>query len=97
MSKVRSHIINNTKYEIDVDDPYLGLIDNGFVKRITLPNGLAFGKGAKAKTDLITLLHECIHAEIGINSKVEKQVDRMATDIGTLLWKLGYRRTRRKK
>jgi len=95
MTKVRTHILNNEKYEIDVEVPYVGLIDNRNVKRITMPNGLAYGRGKKAKADLIILLHECIHAEDWDIS--EKRVDQIATDIGTLLWRLGYRRTQRKR
>lgn len=94
MPKVKSHILNGIKYEIDVDEPYLGLIDNRLVKRITLPNGLATGNGKKAKSDLMTLLHECFHAEDW--NLTEKRVEQMATDIGTLLWRLGYRRSKQK-
>ncbi len=93
MSKVKVHIFAGKKYEIDVDDPYVGATDYMFVKRITMPNGLAYGDSKRAKEDLVTLLHECLHAEDWELS--EKRVDQISTDIGTLLWRLGYRRTKK--
>lgn len=94
--KVRSHRFRGVKYQLDVDEPYVGLCDNPESPNpfIRIPNGLGYGNGKKAREDLLTLLHECCHAE---NWKLsEDEVDNIAYDIGTLLWRLGYRRIRSK-
>ena len=94
--RVRTHRFNGVKYHIGVDDPYIGWCDRpGMPQKseypaIRLPNGLSAGNSLKAKEDLITLLHECIHAEHW--KLTEARTDQIATDIGSLLWRLGYRR-----
>lgn len=92
MTKPIKHKINGKEYEIDVEDCYVGLTVSGKINLITLPNGLAYGNSSKAKQDLLTLLHECIHAMDMKQS--EKKVEQSAQDIGILLWKLGYRRVK---
>lgn len=98
MRKVRTHRFNGVKYFVELDEPYIGWCDRPDTPdpkeypAIRLPNGLAFGNTAKAKEDLKTLLHECFHAEDW--SKLEGEVDRVAVDIGNLLWRLGYRRNK---
>lgn len=96
MKKVRTHRFNGVKYYIGVDEPYIGWCDRP--KRpdkkeypaIRLPNGLPKGEKKGAKQGLQTLVHECLHAENW--SVSEKIVDRCAVEIGSLLWRLGYRR-----
>lgn len=96
MRKVKTHRFNGVKYFIGVDEPYVGWCDKPKIPdkkeypAIRMPNGLAFGSTRKAKEDLIILLHECLHAENW--EKTEKLIDMVAIDIGTLLWRLGYRR-----
>lgn len=96
MGVVRTHKLNNVKYYIGVDDPYVGWCDKpkepdkNEYPAIRLPNGLPKGEEKGAKTGLITLLHECLHAENW--DKKENVIDRTAVDIGRLLWRLGYRR-----
>ena len=96
MRKVRTHRFNKIKYFVDLDDTYVGWCDRPVTPdlneypAIRMPNGLAFGNTKKAKEDLRILLHECLHAENWFKS--EKEVDRVAVDIGSLLWRLGYRR-----
>lgn len=96
MRKVKTHRFNGVKYFIGVDEPYVGWCDKPKTPdeteypAIRLPNGLAFGNTKKAKEDLIILLHEMLHASNW--EKTEKQVDKVAMDVGTLLWRLGYRR-----
>ena len=94
--QVRTHKFNGIKYYVGIDEPYIGWCDRPVTPdpkeypAIRLPNGLAFGNGRKAKSDLQVLLHECCHAE---NWKLsEEEVDGIATDISSLLWRLGYRR-----
>ena len=96
--KVRTHRFRGVKYYIGVDEPYVGWCDRpgtpdpNEYPAIRLPNGIAYGSSKKAKEDLIILLHECNHAE---NWKLsEDEVDGIAIDVGTLLWRLGYRRMR---
>lgn len=97
---VKTHKFNNVLYHIVVDEPYVGWCDRPRkpdakeYPSIRIPNGLSYGNRKKAKDDLITLLHECNHAENWDLS--EKRVDQIAIDIGTLLWRLGYRRVKRK-
>ena len=96
MRKVRTHKFNGVRYFIGVDEPYVGWCDRpktpdkNEYPAIRLPNGLSFGSTKKAKADLVILLHECLHAENW--DKSENEVDRVAIDIGKLLWRLGYRR-----
>ena len=95
-NKVRTHVFNGVKYYIGVDEPYWGWCDNPNPTKneeypgIRLTEGLAFGSGRIAKRDLIVLIHECLHASNW--SKSEDEVDRTSIDIGTLLYRLGFRR-----
>ena len=97
MKKVRTHRFNGVKYHIGVTEPYVGWCDRPRspdpreYPAIRMPEGLVGGDSRKAKEGLIILLHECIHA--GKWSLSEKDVDQMATDIGGLQWRLGYRTT----
>jgi hypothetical protein len=43
----------------------------------------------KTKNGLVTAIHEALHAENW--SKDEDTVDRVSKEIGTFLWRLGYR------
>lgn len=100
MRKVRTHIFNKVKYEIDIegfkgettqrkqDLPRIVIAR----PEVTMPESLPCGDGKHARLMLITLLHECLHASNW--DKSEKVVDRTAVDIGKLLWRLGYRRTK---
>ena len=98
MSNVRTHRFNGVKFFIGVDDPYIGWCDKpkspdrNEYPAIRLPNGLSFGNTRKAKEDLATLIHECLHAENW--NKSEDVIERTAEDIGKLLWRLGYRRAK---
>ena len=96
MVSVKTHRFNGIKYFIGVDEPYVGWCDRP--KRpdpreypgIRLPEGLPFEEEPGARNGLMILLHECCHAENWDLS--EARVDRIAHDIGSLLWRLGYRR-----
>lgn len=95
MANVRTHRFKGVKYYIELDK-----IDGWCDKpkkpqkseypAIRLPDGLPRESSKGAKLGLITLLHECIHAEHW--ALTETRTDQIATDIGTLLWRLGYRR-----
>ena len=96
MRKVKTHKFNGTKYYIGVDEPYVGWCDKpkkpdiSEYPAIRLPSGLPCGNKRGAKIGLITLLHECLHAENW--DKSERNIDKVSTEIGTLLWRLNYRR-----
>ena len=98
MQKVHTHRFNGRKYTISVDEPYDGICappkrPKKHKPYIDIPDGLPHGNQRRARLGLITLLHECMHAECWKMS--EKQVDQIARDIGRLLWRLGYRRMKR--
>lgn len=98
--KVLTHRFNKVKYAIDVvgfkgqiaqkkqDLPCIVIVRPD----ITMTESLPYGNGKFARLMLITLLHECLHASNW--NKSEKVVDRTAVDIGNLLWRLGFRRTK---
>ena len=94
--RVRTHTFNKVRYKIGVDEPYVGWCDKpkspqkNEYPAIRLPSGLPKGEKKGAKLGLISLIHECIHAERW--TLPEKRVDQIATEIGSLLWRLGYRR-----
>lgn len=46
--------------------------------------------GVTTKNGLVTLIHESLHAENWAAS--EAVVDRVSTEIGDFLWRLGYRK-----
>lgn len=94
--KVHTHRFNGIRYHIEVDNRYIGWCDKPKkpdpkeYPAIRLPNGLPKGNRRGARDGLVTLIHECLHAER--YSDYENVVDRVAGDIGRLLWRLGYRR-----
>jgi len=95
---VHTHKFNGVRYYIDVDEPYVGWCDRPRrpdpheYPGIRLPNGLPYENDKGARDGLSILLHECAHAENWELS--EARVDRIAREIGSLLWRLGYRRRR---
>jgi len=94
--KVRTHTFNGRSYKIGVDEPYIGWCDKpdepqqSEYPAIRLPNGLPKGEEKGAKQGLIVLIHECLHAENW--DKHEDTIDKVSVEIGSLLWRLGYRR-----
>ena len=98
--KVRSQVFHGVRYHVDVDLAYVGWCDNPHKRdndneypAIRLPGGLPFGNEPGAKSGLQILLHECGHAQN--YKKSEKVVDREAVELSDLLWRLGYRRTKK--
>ena len=91
MKKVKSQTFNGVRYNIDLE-PYDGWCDDpkakgvsGEYPTIRLPEGLPDTKKA-----LINLIHECRHAQD--YRKKEKTILRESEELGTILWRLGYRR-----
>jgi len=93
---VKTHSFNGTSYKIGVDEPYYGWCDfpgiplKGEYPAIRITDGLPYGNQKRAKLGLISLLHECLHAE-NYHTR-ENTVERISVEIGNLLWRLGYRR-----
>jgi hypothetical protein len=87
MRKVRTHTFNGVKYEIDVYQPFDGLCESP-----TSDNNrpdIRISIDIRTRLGLISLLHECLHAEN--YAKGEGVVDRVSSEIGDLLWRLGFR------
>jgi hypothetical protein len=84
---VRTHKFNGVKYNIDIDTDVEGVCDSprGRTKR-----WIQIFSDLKDKRGLILLIHESLHASDWLKS--EEDVDRVSTEIGNFLWRLGYRR-----
>ena len=90
MRKVKTHSFNGRKYHVFVEEPLDGICDT------YVPNespAIIVAADINTKAGLIALLHECLHLENFLAS--EERVEIASTDIGKLLWRLGYRRTKR--
>lgn len=95
MQRVKTHRFKGRKYRIEVDEPFIGLCSipkrpKKYQPSIRLSEGLPSGDKKGAKLGLITLIHECLHAENWQGT--EKRTDEIAREIGGLLWRLGFRR-----
>ena len=86
MKKVKTHTFNGRKYKIDM----LGPIDGASDLYKCNDRHLMICADPLTQAELITILHESLHVENWAQS--EEIVDRVSTDIGKLLWRLGYRR-----
>lgn len=85
--KVRSHRFNGRLYKIDIRE-----ID-GFCDQYKEDGSreMFIGVDLNTKNGLITAIHESLHAENW--AETEEVVDRVSTEVGTFLWRLGYRVT----
>jgi len=95
-NRIRTHSFNGVIYRVGVDDPYYAWCDRpgepqkSEFPAIRLVDGLPCGNKRGAKTGLISLVHEALHASNYHTH--ENTVDQVSKDIGRLLWRLGYRR-----
>lgn len=85
---VKTHTFNGRLYHIMIDK-FDGLADVDDDYSIVINGKL------DSQKDLITLIHESMHA--GNWDKHEETVDRSSKEIGRLLWRLGFRRTKNSK
>ena len=85
MSKVRVHIFNGVKYEIQLTGLVDGLCDD---PKNTTPH-LFICADLNTKKGFITAIHEALHA-CNYSTK-EGKVEQTAKDIAGFLWRLGYR------
>ena len=97
MKQVRTHKFNGKKYYIDIDTAYGGYCENPDDVEtqkehpvIRIVEGLPYKNRKGAKNGLVRIIHETLHAEDW--GKHEETVVRVAKEIGSLLWRLGYRR-----
>ena len=86
MKKVKKHTFNKVIYDIDMCGPMNGYCDHPRGRR----PAIRITAEPYTKKELISILHETGHAEDW--AKSEEIVDRISTEIGTFLWRLGYRR-----
>ena len=84
---VKTHTFNGRKYAIDIDqldgfcEQYKITPEDRRIFILTKPN---------TRSELITIIHECLHAENW--AATESVVDRVSTELGSFLWRLGYRK-----
>lgn len=90
MRPVKTHTLNGIKYDIDVDDRVIeGYCD---APRGGRP-GLHITEGGNCQ-GLETIIHEALHAECW--AKTEEVIGRTAKEIARLLWRLGYKREKKR-
>ena len=82
--KVKSHSFNGCRYNIA-----FGRFD-GATDVDKSPREMLIAAKPNTRNELITIIHEAMHA--GNWDKHEETIDRSSTEIGTLLWRLGFRR-----
>ncbi|HUV45468.1 MAG TPA: hypothetical protein VMW45_00145 [Dehalococcoidia bacterium] len=87
MKPVRTHTFDGKKYTIYVDEPPLGICFNS--KKGRSENEIYIMTSLKEKWGLITAIHETLHAEKW--SAHEETIDRVSKELGTFLWRLGFR------
>lgn len=89
MKPVRTHTFNGTKYDIDLCGPIDGVCDGPVGERPSI----RITTEPETRNELISLIHEGLHAEGW--AVTESVVDRVSSEIGTFLWRLGFRRRER--
>ena len=82
--KVKTHTFNGRKYKI-VTEMRDGDCDTYAMNE----RFLCVYADMNTRNGLVTLIHESLHAENW--AETEAVVDRVSKEIGTLLWRLGYR------
>jgi hypothetical protein len=86
MKQVRTATFNGRKYRVCVDEDGL----DGWCDQYKLDKRyISINKKLNTMAGLITVIHEALHASNW--AVTEKVIDRVSTEIGRLLWRLGYR------
>ena len=88
VKKVKTHRFNGVCYAIDVEEPFDALCEAP-VEKDRKPT-IRVARDVNTSYGLQCLIHECLHASNW--AKSEEIVDRVAVDIGKLLWRLGFRK-----
>jgi hypothetical protein len=86
---MKTHIFNRRRFRI-VLESVDGLCDIPQTKEYDL---FIFAD-LRTKNGLVTAIHEALHAED--KDMKESEVDRISKEIGSFLWRLGYRLRRNK-
>jgi hypothetical protein len=84
MKPVLTHTFNGRKYKITIRPPL-----DGMCSQYNNERELIIMESLRTKNGLITAIHESLHAENWIAK--EDTVDRVSREIGTFLWRIGYR------
>jgi hypothetical protein len=83
---VKTATFNGRKHKID----FAGRLD-GWCDQFKLDDRhIIIMAKENTQNELVTIIHECLHASNWHAS--EGSVDRTSTEIGRLLWRLGYRK-----
>ena len=82
---VKTHTFNGRRYLITVKS-----LADGYCDTYNKERELIICAKLKTKNGLITAIHEALHAECWTAS--EDTVDRVSKEIGTFLWRLGFRK-----
>jgi len=88
MAKVKTATFNGRRYKIDIDVPADGQVDAykmGDTQRFIYIQV----DEINSCRGLTTLIHEFLHAENW--AETEDVVDRVSTEIGRTLWRMGWR------
>ena len=83
---VRTATFNRRKYKVVLSDRLDGWCD----QYANNERYLLVMAEPDTQTELITIVHESLHASDWC--KTEETIDRVSTEIGRLLWRLGYRK-----
>lgn len=81
---MKTHVFNGRRFRI-ILGPHDGLCDTSKDKELEL----YIFADLDTKRGLITAIHEALHAED--NNLSEKPVEKVSREIGSFLWRLGYR------
>jgi len=87
MEPVKTHTFNGRKYLITVSPLLDGVCDTYKKER-----EIIIMAPLETKAGLITVVHEAMHALAWKTS--ENKIDKDSKELGTFLWRLGYRRIR---
>ena len=85
--KVKSHTFNGRKYLIDIDK-FDGLCEQYKIDEKS--RTLYILADLNTRKGLITAIHEALHASDW--RQTELTVDRVSKEVGSFLWRLGYRK-----
>lgn len=87
MRKVKTHKFNGRSYKIDIREPV-----DGYCEQYGMTEAdreIAIFCDIKTKNGLITIIHEALHASDWRQD--ENAVDRVSSEVGNFLWRLGFR------
>ncbi len=84
--KLKTHTFNGRKYKIDCDTDIDGWCDQFALNE----RFIHIHQPLNTQRGLITAIHEALHAENWAAN--EQTVERVSREIGSFLWRLGFRK-----